>query len=674
MYGDAPVAALKGVGEKKAVLLCKLGVNTIRDLVYYIPRAYETQGQRAHVSDLKDGDTYHLTATVSQSPRSRRIKKGLSLATLVLKDGTGTVEAVFFNMPYIVRMYKQGDNVYVSGSVKRVGRRLQFTNPHIEKEGAQHEGINPIYALTSGLTQKSMRLLMKAALESCVGHFTEIFDNDFRKKYKLAELNFSLMNIHFPENEDALAMAKKRHVFEELLLFSIALREHERRQLTGAVPFFIDEKRSAAFLDRLPFEPTNAQQRVMRELAADLSQTAPMNRLLQGDVGSGKTACAFYAMHMCVENGMQCVLMAPTEVLARQHFNGAQHIFSDSGVNIELIVGSTPAAQKRTIYENVAGGMTDIVIGTHAVLYDKLSFANLGLVVTDEQHRFGIGQRAALESKTTSPHILIMSATPIPRTLALILYGKTDISVLDEMPPGRKPVKTFCVPEQKRRSMYGYIEEQISSGAQVFVVCPLIEQNDDFPAKSSEEVYRALCGRFGSRRVAHLHGRMSAREKDDVMKRFKAGEFSILVSTTVIEVGVDIPAATIMVIENAERFGLAQLHQLRGRVGRGGGDAYCFLMSEASENARLRILTKTNDGFRIAEEDLRLRGPGQFLGKKQSGMSDLYMANLIRDIKILSQTRELAEQLALKNKGLYSKFKKYAFARFEEKFQNSTVN
>jgi ATP-dependent DNA helicase RecG len=428
---DSPVAAVKGIGEKKAKLLKKLGICSIADLIYYMPRDYETQGTSARIGELKDGEVFNITALVAGEPSVRRIKSGLNLAKFSLKDETGWVEAVFFNQPYIRKMYKDGDRVYVSGPVKRVGRSFQFTNPHMEKQGKQHTGLNPIYSLTAGLTQKTMRLVMKSVLSTVYGQLKDILPNEFRTEHKLAELNYSVANIHFPESEDALALAKRRLIFEELLLFNIALSERETAAQHGAVPMTICDSDRQLFFNRLGYEPTNAQLRVMCEIENDLKMEKPMNRLLQGDVGSGKTTPAFYAMNICVKSGCQCVLMAPTEVLAAQHFAGAQRIFCDVGINMELLTGSTPAAQRRTIYENIASGQTDIVIGTHAVLYNNVQFANLGLVITDEQHRFGVGQRAMLETKARAPHTLIMSATPIPRTLALILYGKTDISIID---------------------------------------------------------------------------------------------------------------------------------------------------------------------------------------------------------------------------------------------------
>lgn len=667
---DDAVSGIKGVGGKKAVLLTKLGITNVRDLLMSMPRGYESQGSSVSISELKEGETYNITAQIAKEPVLRRIKKGLSLVTFTLQDETGRTEAVFFNQPYIRNMYKAGDTVYVFGKTKRVGRGLQFTNPHMEKEGAQREGLSPVYPLTMGLSQKVMRLIMRAALDKYCGGIPDIFTNDFRTHHNLAEVNFALSNIHFPENDEALELSKRRLIFEELLLFNIALLSHETRKECSAHAMRCDETMRQSFLSMLSFTPTNAQLRVMNEIQADLASTKSMNRLLQGDVGSGKTTPAFFAMHVCVKNGFQCVMMAPTEVLARQHFENAQSVFPDS--NIELLTGSTPAAQKKAAYENIAGGLTDIVIGTHAVLYDNVQFPRLGLIITDEQHRFGVGQRALLETKTEAPHILIMSATPIPRSLALILYGKTDMSIIDEMPPGRSPVATFCVSEGKRSDMYGFIDKEIAGGAQAFVVCPVIEQNEENGMRSSEEVYELLSKRF--KRVALLHGRMSAIEKNETLKSFRDKRYDILVSTTVIEVGIDIPDATVMVIENAERFGLAQLHQLRGRVGRGEKRSYCFLMCEDTRNERLKILTKTNDGYKIAEEDLRQRGPGEYLGSNQSGVSDLYMANLIRDMKLLKETQQIARDLYAENSDMYGMLEAAAHARFDLRFEQTAVN
>ncbi|MGI5850023.1 MAG: ATP-dependent DNA helicase RecG [Christensenellales bacterium] len=667
------VSTLKGVGTKRARLLQKLGILNVRDLLYYLPRVYETSGVSAKICELCEGETYQISAKVSTEPSLRRINNGLSLVTFSLQDETGGVGAVFFNQPYIRKMYSKGDTVYVSGKIKRVGKRLQFTNPDIGKRRDKQDGLMPIYALTAGLTQKVMRLTIRSTLDKYCGNILDIFPDDFRLQHGLEEVNCALSNIHFPADQSALDRAKRRLIFEELLLFNIALLSRESRQEDGASPLICDSDSKKFFLDKLGYIPTEAQMRVMCEIEEDLAKTKPMNRLLQGDVGSGKTTPAFYAMYLCVKNAQQCVMMAPTEVLARQHFVNAQRIFTDADINIELITGGTSAAQKRLIRENVAAGLTDIVIGTHAVLYDTLKFACLGLVVTDEQHRFGTGQRAMLEMKSNAPHTLIMSATPIPRTLALILYGKTDISTLDEMPPGRSPVKTYCVPESKRESMYTFIEDEMKKGAQVFVVCPIIEQNEELDIRSTEEIYKKLHARFTNFNIAYLHGKLKPSEKNEIMHKFKDKTYHALVSTTVIEVGIDVPAATIMVIENAERFGLAQLHQLRGRVGRGDKLSYCFLMGGNKRNERLRILTRTNDGFIIAEEDLKLRGPGQFLGSRQSGMSDLYMANFIKDMKMLTETRHIASGIS-NDTDFYRYLEYHADQRFCDKFEKITIN
>lgn len=672
MSPDTNVKSLKGVGDKKAKLLKKLGIKTVRDLLHYMPRSYETAGQHVKIDDLKPDGSYSVSAVLENTPTYRKIRNGVTLTTFRLSDETGGVDAVFFNQPYMSKMYKKGDSVYVSGKTKKIGRKLQFTNPHIEKGSGQHQGLNAVYPLTGGLTQKVMRIVVKNALEACFGSFIDIFPNDFREKYNLAEVNYCIKNIHQPEDESALEKSKRRLIFEELLLFNIVISQREYSESGSAVSLKSSAVIMKEFIDMIPYSPTGAQQRVMTEIENDIDKTKPMSRLLQGDVGSGKTTPAFYAMYVCAKNGMQSVMMAPTEVLAKQHYKNALSVFSGTTLNIEVITGSTTAAERRRICENIAGGLCDIVIGTHAVLYDNVQFASLGLIITDEQHRFGVNQRAMLESKSSAPHTLIMSATPIPRTLALILYGKTDISILDEMPPGRQPVKTFIVGEHKRKDMYGFLDKEIADGSQIFVVCPLIEQSESLEARSSEEVYDELKKRFGEQTVILLHGKMKPQEKNEIMDHFKNGDFAILVSTTVIEVGVDVPNATIMIIENADRFGLAQLHQLRGRVGRGNKQSFCFLMCNKEGVERLSILTKTNDGFKIAEEDLRLRGPGQFLGSRQSGMSDLYMANLIGDMKLLHYTRKVAEQLSIKNSSLYKILEKAADVKFS--FDNITTN
>ncbi len=671
---DGPVSKIKGIGEKKAGLFNKLGIETVQDLLYYAPKLHEQPGRMASIRDLIEDELFCIEAVISAEPGFKRVHNGLNLSSFALQDATGRVEAVFFNQPYIRRLYKKGDHVYVTGKLKRVGSRLKFTNPHMERGTAHSEGLTPVYSLTSGLTQKVMRLAVEAALDEVFGSVPEFLPADFREKHQLAEINYSLRNIHFPSDQETLEAAKRRLVFEELLLFQIALSAREQDMISGAVPLKHDEQSLQRFADRLGYDLTGAQTRVMHEIETDLCSDRPMNRLLQGDVGSGKTTPAFYAMYLCVQNGCQCALMAPTEVLARQHYQNALSVLGEAGVAIELLTGSTTASQRRSIYETIAGGQTDIVIGTHALVYDRVQFANLALVITDEQHRFGVGQRAILESKSRAPHTLIMSATPIPRSLALILFGKTDISILDEMPPGRQPIKTFCVPEEKREDMYGFLKKEMDSGAQVFVVCPLVEDSDDTPLRSSEQIYEDLNSRFSRYGVALLHGRMRPEEKNETMAAFKTKKFHLLVSTTVIEVGVDVPDATVMVVEDAHRFGLAQLHQLRGRVGRNSKTSYCFLMPGGKDNERLSVLTSTNDGFKIAEEDLKQRGPGQFLGSNQSGASDLYMTHMISDMRLFNETRDIADDLRDSNATFYNSLQAMAEARFRHQFEKTSIN
>ena len=672
MSPDESIKSIKSIGEKKARLFLKLGVRTIRDLLYYAPRSYETPGQLVKISALRPDGIYSINAVIDKAPVFRRIRKGVTMTTFTLSDETGNVDAVFFNQPYLSRMYHKADEVYISGSTKLIGRRLQFTNPHIEKGKAQLIGFCPIYPLTAGLTQKSMRIIMKSVVEDCLGCVEETLPAGVRERYELSDIKFALKNIHLPKDEEYLERAKRRLVFEELLLFNIALLKRESAETSSAPVLKSSDKARDEFISMLNYTPTLAQMRVMKEIEEDITNQKPMNRLVQGDVGSGKTTPAFYAMYICAKNGRQSVMMAPTEVLAKQHFKNICSLFKDTGINIELLTGSTTSPQRKLISEKATGGMADIIIGTHAVLYDNIQFADLGLIITDEQHRFGVSQRARLEAKSSTHHTLIMSATPIPRTLALIIYGKTEISVIDEMPPGRQPVKTFVVGEHKRDDMYTFLEKEIASGSQIFVVCPLVEQSEMLEAKSSEEVYEEFKERFGEEKIALLHGRMKPEEKNEVMDRFKNAEFDILVSTTVIEVGVDVQNATIMIVENADRFGLAQLHQLRGRVGRGDKRSYCFLMSEQSDNKRLEVLTKTNDGFKISEEDLKLRGPGQFLGSRQSGVSDLYMANLIGDMRLLKQTRNIALEIENTDEELYNYLVQQASKRFS--FENITIN
>ena len=547
-------------------------------------------------------------------------------------------------------------------------------NPLIERGASP--SILPVYRLTAGLTQKKLRQIIAECIKTCAGSVREIFSEDFKEKHGLCGIAFAYQNIHFPKDAAGAEKAKRRLVFEEMLLFSAMLHMLGGDEESGnGIPFACGEDIIAGFKRLLPFEPTSAQMRVMKEICGDYAAGKAQNRLIQGDVGCGKTMLAYFALYLCVKSGYQCAMMAPTELLARQHFEGAFRLFKDEGINIELITGSHTAAQKAKTVRRFTSGQAHILFGTHALIYENVEFYNLGLIITDEQHRFGVKQRARLKQKGERPHMLIMSATPIPRTLALILYGKTDISVVDELPPGRKPVKTHIVPPMKRKSMYEYIKSETANGGQAFVVCPLIEKNEDLDARSAEEIYEELKGIFDDSAIALLHGRMKPAEKESTVESFRKGEIRVLVSTTVIEVGVNVPAATIMVVENAERFGLAQLHQLRGRVGRGDQASYCFLTTNGKENERLQILAQTANGFEIAQKDLMLRGPGEFLGSRQNGVGDLYMAHLIRDVNIIKEAQSIYEALeAAGDPKELTIMKEAAMQKFAGRFEEISMN
>jgi ATP-dependent DNA helicase RecG len=672
---DTPLRYLKGVGEKTEKLLNKLEIYTVYDLLCFLPRDYKDFTETVPVESLAEGAEAAVCCTVEGEPKLNRIRRNLNILKFTVGDGTGRLAVYYFNQPYLKDHIKAGDTLYLLGRMQKKGREARMDNPLLERGKPEHP-ILPVYRLTAGLNQKKLRQFITNALATVSGTRDEIFSPAFRKSQGLCETNYAYENIHFPIDRHALQLAKKRLIFEELMLFAAMLDMLSGSGDEKGIPLYCGEDTADGFKALLPFAPTAAQERVMGQIAEDFKGSKPMNRLIQGDVGSGKTALAFFAMYACVKNGYQCAMMAPTEVLARQHFESACRLFQNEGIRIELITGSKTAAQKRQSVERLTAGQADMLVGTHALIYENVEFFKLGLVVTDEQHRFGVRQRAKFVQKGEMPHTLIMSATPIPRTLALILYGRTDISVVDEMPPGRTPVKTHIVPEGKRHDMYGFIKNEIISGGQAFVVCPLIEANEDYEARSAEEIYDELKQLLPGMPISLLHGRMKAEEKNSIMQGFSENRIKLLVSTTVIEVGVNVPNATIMVVENAERFGLAQLHQLRGRVGRGEKVSYCFLTSRGGEKAdeRLQILVKSNDGFYIAEKDLEIRGPGEFLGTRQNGVGDLYMANLIRDMSLLTETREIYEDLKKKGDPEIVTIREAAQKKFQRRFEEITMS
>ncbi|MGE5474225.1 MAG: ATP-dependent DNA helicase RecG [Ignavibacteriales bacterium] len=676
-----PIQYIKGVGEARAKLLEKLGINTIEDMLYYFPRDYEDRGEIKKIIELYDQQPASFRAFVKSGITESRPRKGLTIQKLLVKDETGTCILTWFNQSYLKDTFKPSSEFVFFGKPSRKFGHLEIQNPVFEKvdEELKETGkIVPIYPSTLNLSQKIIRTTIRNALEVVDGQLQEFLPEEIRRKYKLAELNYSISNIHFPKDEKSFDFARKRLVFEELFLLQLGLLSIKNRINTGAEGIqFKPIPELEEFIKVLPFKLTGAQKRVFDEINEDMEKSKPMNRLIQGDVGSGKTIVAALAMYKAVKNGYQAALMVPTSILAEQHYNTFKDLFKKIGITTILVTGSLTQKQKREIQRDISEGRADIIIGTHALIEEDIIFWNLGLVVTDEQHRFGVRQRAVLASKGKIPDVLVMTATPIPRTLALILYGDLDISIIDELPPGRKKIETYWIEESLRDRMYKFIEKQVTEKRQVYVVCPLVEDSETISAKSVEKHVQELEEIFKGYKIAYLHGKMKSREKEQIMQEFCAGKINILVSTTVIEVGVNVPNAALMIVENAEKFGLAQLHQLRGRVGRGEAQSYCILMTEAVSkiiSERMRVMQRTNDGFEIAEKDLELRGPGEFFGTRQHGIPDLKIANLFKDIDILKLAQEAAKQVLESDKNLSHKEHLGVKQKVMERFKGREVN
>ena len=606
-----------------------------------------------------------VAALVAETPRVSRIRKGLELVKARLVDDTGSVSATFFNQSYMKDALRTGETYVVYGRVEGPPGRRQMTNPVCERaDRARFTGrILPIYPLTRGISNNLLAGLTLRCVEECAGQMEETLPAGLRREHALAAAEFACRNIHFPRDEEALELARRRLIFEELFCLACGMALlRTRRTCAEGVPFSTPPVEE--FLALLPFSLTAAQRRAMEEVAADTASGAPMNRLVQGDVGSGKTMVAAYGAWLAAKNGGQCALMAPTELLAEQHFRSLAPLLGRAGVRVGLLTGSVKGKARKELYAALAAGEVDLVVGTHALLSEGVAFSNLALASTDEQHRFGVAQRAALAAKAgRTPHVLVMSATPIPRTLALIIYGDLEVSVIDELPPGRTPVETYVVGEDKRQRMYQFVRKLVGQGRQAYLVCPAVEEGEEPPGEPGGEGLKAAVPYaehlksevFPDLRVGLVHGKMKARDKDAAMTAFAAGELDVLVSTTVIEVGVDVPNAALMVVENADRFGLSQLHQLRGRVGRGKHQSYCVLMTSthsAESRERLRVLAKTADGFRIAEEDLKLRGPGDFFGQRQHGLPQLGIADLAADMRVLKEAQQAAQALLEADPGL----------------------
>lgn len=676
------VQYLKGVGPKKQKLLQRLSVFTVEDLVYTFPREYEDRRSVKTIQGLVDGEKTSLYLEVCGNIEEKNIRRRLKIYNLPVKDATGNAQLVFYNTPYIKQVFHIGDKIFVHGKVKIDFFTVQILHPeyHIikEEQPQDFQQIMPIYRLTDGLTQKDFYTLQKYIFEHYMEQIEEFLPEDLLKNNRLCDLAFALRNIHFPTSSQNLRIAKYRLIFEELLILQLGLllTKGQLDQNKEGIAFNkmpqLDD-----FINQLPFRLTEAQKKVLSEIQEDMESNMVMNRLVQGDVGSGKTIIAIIALYKAVLNNFQGAFMAPTEILAEQHYETIRNLLEPLGLSVALLSGSITKKNKEKLLAEIETGQINIVVGTHAIIQENVRFHRLGLAITDEQHRFGVRQRVMLSNKGYNPDILVMTATPIPRTLALILYGDLDISVIDQLPPGRKEIETYCVDQHKRKRIYAFVRKQIQEGRQAYIVCPLIEESESIEAKSTIELYEELTKEyFQDMRVGLLHGKMKSKEKEKLMKAFKVGDIDILVSTTVIEVGVNVPNASVMVIENSERFGLAQLHQLRGRVGRGSYQSYCILINYGKNPVtleRMKIMESSTDGFVIAEKDLSLRGPGEFFGTRQHGLPELKIANLFKHIKILQQVQTEAKKILAEDPGLLFEknkgLKRKLLEAFQEKIQ-----
>ncbi len=636
---------LKGVGEKRAKLLGKLGIFTVGDLLRFYPREYTDWSRVTSIAAAPFDEPCCIRATVDHKPKGARVSKAMTIYKTVATDGESLMNITIFNSKYTAESLEAGEEYLFYGKVGGNFHRREMNSPLVEKVTTGMR-IHPIYHLTAGINSKYIEKLIRQALLSGDDYFTDCLPLSLREKLCLMEFNRAVREMHIPTSEDMLNEARRRMIFEELFLFQLGLMKLKgnRRETT---PVSISRDFTDEYKALLPFEMTGAQKRAVSESVSQMTSRITMNRLLQGDVGSGKTAVAAALIYTVVKNGYQCAFMAPTEILAQQHFRTCAALFEKSDIKIELLTGSVTAAKKRAIKERLKRGETDLVIGTHALIQDDVEFKSLGLVITDEQHRFGVKHRSALSRKGDKPHTLVMSATPIPRTLALMLYGDLDVSVLDELPPGRQPIETYYVTGKLRTRAFRYVKKHLEEGRQGYIVCPLVEEGDEDIAAAESYAENLSRGFFSGCEVGLLHGKMKPKQKEEVMSRFVSGEVKLLVATTVIEVGVDVPNAVIMVIENAERFGLSQLHQLRGRIGRGQYKSTCILISDAkTEGAkrRMEIMTKTTDGFKIADEDLKMRGPGDFFGARQHGLPNMKMASLT-DSALLTEAHRFAREI-----------------------------
>ena len=641
---DMPIQKLKYVGGKRAKLFSKLGIDTVGDLLRYYPRSYEDWSNPLSIEQAPIGENCCIKAKVLQDAHSARLPGGMLLVSCLVSDGSDYMRLAFFNNPYIKDKLKEGSEHLFYGKVKYDKMVKEMVSTSLANVGS--DGLHPVYHLTTGLSNRMLTNAVKNALELMPEKVNEPIPQKYIERYELADLKSAIKSVHLPKSFEEMKKARERLIFEELLVLSLGLRSIKNTRRKEKTDVFPDDF-TAQFWKLLPFAPTKAQIRAANECMKDMRSGVPMNRLLQGDVGSGKTAVAAALCHSMVKSGYQCAFMAPTEILAEQHYKNLSKIFEGTDIKIELLTGGLTPKNKSLVKQRLASGETDLIVGTHALLSENVEFKNLALAVTDEQHRFGVGQRAKLLSKGKDVHLLVMSATPIPRTMALIIYGDMDISVLDELPSGRQKIDTFFIDSSVKERAYGFLKKHIDMGRQCYIVCPAVDEGGDDLISAEQYALKLSKGFFSRYRVGLLHGRMKSKDKERVMREFAGGEIDVLVATTVIEVGVDVPNAVIMLIENAERYGLSQLHQLRGRVGRGEHKSYCILVSDTKSQeaqARLKTMCATTDGFAIADEDLKQRGPGDFFGSRQHGLPELSIANLT-DMKTISKAQNAADEI-----------------------------
>lgn len=647
MDKNTNIQYLKGVGEKRAKILNKLDIFTVGDLLRFYPRDYMDWSKITSIAGAPFDTNCCVRAVVNHKPKGAKIRKGMTIYKTIATDGESLMNITIFNNKYAAESLEAGEEYLFYGKVGGNFHRREMSSPLIApvENGIR---IRPVYHQSAGINSKAIEKLVRQAYEVRKDYFTDCIPQSLRDKLCLMEINKAVYELHFPTNEDTVSEARRRLIFEELFIFQLGLMKLKGNR-KESTPVSIERDFTDEFIKILPFTLTGAQSRAVRESIAQMTSNYTMNRLLQGDVGSGKTAVAAALIYTVFKNGYQSAFMAPTEILAQQHYKTCLKFFENTDIKIGLLTGSVTAAKKREIKSQLKSGEIALIVGTHALIQDDVEFNNLGLVITDEQHRFGVKHRGALSGKGDRPHTLVMSATPIPRTLALMLYGDLDVSILDELPPGRQPIETYAIDTAKRHRAFNYVKKHLDEGRQGYIVCPLVEEGETELAAAQEYSENIARGFFSGYTVGLLHGKMKPKDKEEVMARFVSGEIKLLVSTTVIEVGVDVPNSVIMVIENAERFGLSQLHQLRGRIGRGKYKSTCILITDAQNEAaqrRMKVMTSTTDGFKIADEDLKMRGPGDFFGSRQHGLPDMKIA-MLTDTALLNEANRFAREIIL---------------------------